>query len=128
MEHGISWDGIDTRQTLHFTFFPQRSLIVSAVCYCQEQNVASFVGVSLIDGKSRHNIVQGFCVIPNGSTATLNVMTQQTHTLVPEAFFYTIFFVRKFATRSADGSAEPERKENLWSRALRISFSCWLST
>ena len=47
------------------------------------------------------------------------------YTLVPEAFFYTIFFIRKFATRSADRSAEPERKENLWSRALRISLdSC----
>ena len=35
----------------------------------------------------------------------------RTNTLVPEAFFYTIFFIWKFATRSADRSAEPERKE-----------------
>ena len=49
-------------------------------------------------------------------------------TLVPEAFFYTIFFIWKFATRSADRSTEPERKESLWSRSLRISLSCWLST
>ena len=55
-------------------------------------------------------------------------LCSRSNTLVPEAFFYTIFFICKFATRSADRSTEPERKESLWSRSLRISLSCWLST
>ena len=42
--------------------------------------------------------------------------------------FILSFLFWKFATRSAEGSAEPERKESLWSRSLRISLSCWLST
>ena len=47
----------------------------------------------------------------------------------PRGFLLILsFFIWKFATRSADRSTEPEEKESLWSRLLRISLSCWLST
>ena len=47
----------------------------------------------------------------------------------PRGFLLIIsFFNWKFATRSADRSTESGEKESLWSRPLRISLSCWLST
>ena len=47
----------------------------------------------------------------------------------PRGFLLILsFFIWKFATRSTDRSAESGEKESLWSRPLRISLSCWLST
>ena len=47
----------------------------------------------------------------------------------PRGFLLILsFFILKFATRSADWSAESGEKESLWSRPLRISLSCWFST
>ena len=47
----------------------------------------------------------------------------------PRGFLLILsFFIWKFATRSTDQSAESGEKESLWSRPLRISLSCWLST
>ena len=44
------------------------------------------------------------------------------------AFFNIIFFYLEICNMKCWSKCQVERKETLWSRLLRISLSCWLST
>ena len=109
-----SWLLIGARKSLFFSAQSQSSNTTSRFVFSYTKYTYTTV--------ARHKLTKGLLEQKSSKHST------KCSTLVPEAFFYTIFFIWKFATRSADRSAEPERKESLWSRSLRISLSCWLST